>query len=398
MTAFDDIFKSLRTERGVNRQSVVSAIESALLAAFTAGSDAPSAAYSRAVFDSETGEMRIERLRDLHAGDLPRPGIDVVDGPNGKEIAVVNFDELPDEEREVIELDPARFGRVAASAAKEALRREMRHSEQSVVYTRYVHRVGELVTGTVSERIASGLLITLPDAEAIITNAELIPGRPPRLGDVISAVIVAVEENTSTAQISLSQSDPRFVKAVFAGEVAEVKDGRIELVRIARTPGVRTKVAVASGDTTRGASSPIGIIVGERGSRIRLIRDALGEELDLLEYDNDPLNLVIAALAPAKVRRVEKSAAGYVAILAVDERDSVAGEDGQGLKLASELVGAPIELLVEDAANLQARSDEDDGVCSFIRPNGRRCVNAAVPGTTHCDLPGHNVSAPALTN
>jgi len=79
MTAFDDIFKSLRTERGVNRQSVVSAIESALLAAFSSGSDAPSAAYSRAVFDSETGEMRIERLRDLHAGDLPRPGIDVVD-------------------------------------------------------------------------------------------------------------------------------------------------------------------------------------------------------------------------------------------------------------------------------------------------------------------------------
>ncbi len=259
-----------------------------------------------------------------------------------------------------------------------------------------MHRVGELVTGTVSERIASGLLVTLSDAEAIITNAELIPGRPPRLGDVISGVIVAVEENTSTAQISLSQSDPRFVKAVFAGEVAEVKDGRIELVRIARTPGVRTKVAVASGDTTRGASSPIGIIVGERGSRIRLIRDALGEELDLLEYDNDPLNLVIAALAPAKVRRVEKSAAGYVAILAADERDSVAGEDGQGLKLASELVGAPIELLVEDAANLQARADEDDGVCSFIRPNGRRCVNAVVPGTTHCDLPGHNVSAPAL--
>ena len=138
--------------------------------------------------------------------------------------------------------------------------------------------------------------------------------------------------------------------------MAEVKDGRIELVRIARTPGVRTKVAVASGDTTRGASSPIGIIVGERGSRIRLIRDALGEELDLLEYDPDPLNLVIAALAPAKVRRVEKSAAGYVAILAADERDSVAGEDGQGLKLASELVGAPIELLVEDSANVQARA------------------------------------------
>ena len=135
MTAFDDIFKSLRTERGVNRQSVVSAIESALLAAFTSGSDGPSADYARAVFDSETGEMRIERLRDLHAGDLPRPGIDVVDGPNGREIAVVNFDELPEEEREVIELDAARFGRVAASAAKEALRREMRHSEQSVVYT-----------------------------------------------------------------------------------------------------------------------------------------------------------------------------------------------------------------------------------------------------------------------
>ena len=135
MTAFDDIFKSLRTERGVNRQSVVGAIESALLAAYSSGSGAPSADYSRAVFDSETGEMRIERLRDLHAGDLPRPGIDVVDGPNGREIAVVNFDELPDEEREVIELDPARFGRVAASAAKEALRREMRHSEQSVVYT-----------------------------------------------------------------------------------------------------------------------------------------------------------------------------------------------------------------------------------------------------------------------
>src|ERR1700761_9626612 len=153
MSEFEDIFSGLRDERGVGRGEVIAAIESALLAAYGANAGPRSTDYARAIFDPANGSMRIERLVDLHAGDLPRPGIDVVDGPNGREIAVVDWETLPDEERETIEVDSERFGRVAATAAKDALRREVRGSAQQIVFDRYQNRIGELVEGVVGERI-----------------------------------------------------------------------------------------------------------------------------------------------------------------------------------------------------------------------------------------------------
>ena len=299
MSDFEDIFTSLRSERGVNRDSVISAIEASLLAAYTASEDAKSAAYARAIFDPATGSMQIERLIDLHAGDLPRPGIDVVDGPNGREIAVVNWDELPDSERETIQLDSERFGRVAATSAKDALRREVRGSAQQLVYERYRSKIGELVEGVVGERIADGMLVQLGDAEAIIPFDDRLPGMQPRSGDRIAAIVTAVSERSDWAQVTLSQSDTRFVEAIFAGEIKEVREGKIEL-RVARIPGVRSKVAVSNASDERGASSPIGICVGERGSRIRLMRDMLGEEIDLLAYEPDPIRSCTPRCTPRR--------------------------------------------------------------------------------------------------
>jgi N utilization substance protein A len=389
MSDFEDIFAGLRSERGVNRDSVISAIEASLLAAYTASADAKSAAYARAIFDPATGSMQIERLIDLHSGDLPRPGIDVVDGPNGREIAVVNWDELPDEERETIELDSERFGRVAATAAKDALRREVRGSAQQLVYDRYQGKIGELVEGVVGERIADGMLVQLADAQAIIPFDDRLPGQQPRSGERIAAIVTAVSERSDWAQVTLSQSDTRFVEAIFASEIKEVREGKIQL-RIARIPGVRSKVAVSNSSDERGAVSPIGICVGERGSRIRLMRDMLGEEIDLLAFEPDPVTFVHAALHPAKIRRVEQVDGGYVAIVSEDEQANIAGADGQGLKLASMLVGAPITMQVEDAAAVADRASElVAGACQYIRPNGRQCVNAAEPGSRFCSLPGH---------
>jgi N utilization substance protein A len=241
----------------------------------------------------------------------------------------------------------------------------------------------------VGERIADGMLVQLGDAEAIIPFDDRLPGMQPRSGDRIAAIVTAVSERSDWAQVTLSQSDTRFVEAIFAGEIKEVREGKIEL-RVARIPGVRSKVAVSNASDERGASSPIGICVGERGSRIRLMRDMLGEEIDLLAYEPDPISFVHAALHPAKVRRVEKADGGYVAIVSEEEQANVAGADGQGLKLASMLVGSPITLRVEDATtNAEQAAELVAGICEYIRPNGRQCVNAAEPGSRFCSLPGH---------
>ena len=391
MNALDELFTSLHLERGVDRDAVIGGIEAALLAAYCSNAGPNAGQYARAIFDPDTGEMLVERLSDLHAGDLPRPGIDVVDGPNGREIAVIDWDTLPAEERETITLDHAHFGRVAAAAAKEALRRDVRDSEQRVLHARYDRRIGTLVEGVVGERIGEGLLVRLADADALLPSAERAGGPMPRSGELISAVITGVAYQSDGAQITLSQTDSRFVEAIFASEILEVADGRIKIVRVARRPGVRTKVAVANSDEQRHHGSAVGACVGERGSRIRRIRDALGEELDLVAFDADPLVLVESALSPARVRRVEASGSGFVAVVGEEAHGQVAGPDGLGLELASELVGAPITLLVESAETAQ-RAEEDTGVCAYIRPNGRRCVNAAQPGTTACALPGHQIA------
>ena len=389
MSEFEDLFTTLRAERGVNRASVIAAAEAALLAAYKTGPHAND--YARAIFDPDADSMTIQRLRDLHAGELPRPGIDVVDGPNGREIAVVQWDELPPEESETIVLDARRFGRVAANAAKDALLHDVRGSSQRVVYGRYRNRVGEVAEGVVEETLTSGVLVKLEDAEAIIPASGRLPGPAPRRGDRIAAVITHVAEQSSGAQITLSQTDPGFVKAIFAGEISEVRDGRIELVRVARVPGVRTKVAVATRSDERGAASPVGICVGERGSRIRLMRDLLGEEIDLLAYDPNPLAFVAAALHPARPRRVEQTDEGFVAILSEEERANVAGADGLGLKLASALVGSPIELRIDaPVVDDDGRPEAVEGTCAFIRPNNRQCVNVAEPGSRFCGLPSHH--------
>ena len=179
MNALDDLFTSLHLERGVDRDAVIGGIEAALLAAYRSSAGPAAGEYARATFDPETGEMLVERLRDLHAGDLPRPGIDVVDGPNGREIAVIDWDHLPAEERETFPLDQARFGRVAAAAAKEALRRDVRDSEQRVLHARYDRRVGTLVEGVVGERIGAGLLVRLADADALLPFGERAGGPMP---------------------------------------------------------------------------------------------------------------------------------------------------------------------------------------------------------------------------
>jgi N utilization substance protein A len=393
VNAFEELFSSIRTERGVNRDSVIAAIEAALLAAYRTNVGAKEAAYARAIFDPASGSMIVERLRDLHAGDLPRPGIDVIDGPDGREIAVVDWTALPDDEREVIELDSARFGRVAAIAAKDALRREVRGSEQKVLHARYGDRIGTLALGVVGERVSAGLLVKLEDAEAILPFSERAEGPLPHTGDRIAAVIVDVSAESVDAQVRLSQTDPRFVKAVFAYEVAEIADGRIELTRVARRPGVRSKVAVAYRADQRADGSAVGACIGERGSRIRLIRELLGEELDLMAFTDDPITFVAEALAPAKVRRVERDGDGFVAIVSEDEQERIPGADGLGLALATELVGAPIVVRVDAATAESADADADaEGICTYIRPNGRRCVNAADPGSDRCGLPGHQHS------
>jgi N utilization substance protein A len=257
------------------------------------------------------------------------------------------------------------------------------------VYERYQSKIGELVEGVVGERIADGMLVQLGDAEAIIPFDDRLPGLQPRSGERIAAIVTAVSERSDWAQVTLSQSDTRFVEAIFAGEIKEVREGKIEL-RVARIPGVRSKVAVANRSDERGAVSPIGICVGERGSRIRLMRDMLGEEIDLLAFEPDPITFVHAALHPAKIRRVEEAGGGYVAVVSEDEKANVEGADGQGLKLASMLIGAPVTMQVEDAAAVADRASElVVGACQYIRPNGRQCVNAAEPGSTYCSLPGH---------
>lgn len=326
----------LERDRGVDREIIIQAIESAIQQAARRSLDV-------------TNDIRIEidrktlniRAYDTYAVSDEDTGVGILSVRKARALK-------PDAKAgDVIEVEvpTRRLGRIAAQAARQMILQKIREAERKNVYDEYKDRIGEFVSGTVRQVVHRDLIIDLGKAEALLPAKERIPTEEYAVGDHIRAYVHRVQSGVNGPSIVLSRACPEFVKMLFRREVAEIADGIIEVMSVARDPGFRSKIAVKTLDDK---IDPVGACVGVRGARVRnIIRELNGEKIDIVRWNSDIRQYVEQALLPAKLESVEVDPDAPRAVrvtVAPDQYSLAIGKHGQNVRLSSKLTNWRIDI------------------------------------------------------
>ena len=249
-----------------------------------------------------------------------------------------------------VEIKSKEFGRIATQNAKSVILQKIREEERSVIYNQYFEKEKDVVTGIVQRYVGRNISINLGKADAILNENEQVRGENFRPTERIKVYILEVKNTPKGPRILVSRTHPELVKRLFESEVTEIKDGTVEIMSIAREAGSRTKIAVRSNNPNVDA---VGACVGINGARVNSIVDELrGEKIDIVNWDENPGNLIQNALSPAKIVAVfadpdEKTAK----VVVPDYQLSLAiGKEGQNARLAARLTGYKIDIKSETQA------------------------------------------------
>lgn len=241
-------------------------------------------------------------------------------------------------------ISPEKLGRIGASQVRQLIATYIRDAEKQRVYEEFRNRVGDIVSGTVKEFDRRDVCVDLGRTLAVMPARECIPTERPAVGDVIRAYIKSVRNDETTA-VTLSRACPEFLKALFRREVAEIADGVVEIMGVARDPGFRAKIAVRTFDPK---VDPVGACVGVRGARVRnIVRELNGEKIDIVRYQEDIAQYVAQALLPAKATtmEVDPERPNTIHVTVPPDQFSLAvGRRGQNVRLCSRLTGWNIEI------------------------------------------------------
>lgn len=316
------VLRSLEREREISFDLLVEAIEQALLIAYhrTEGSQ-PNA---RVELDRKTGHVTVWARETDESGELGR-----------------EYDDTP-----------TGFGRIAATTAKQVILQRLRDAEDEHTYGEYLGREGDIVSGVIQQgKDPRNVLVDLGKIEAILPPAEQVPGEQYEHGSRIKCYVVQVRKGPRGPQITLSRTHPNLVRKLFALEVPEIADGTVEIAGIAREAGHRTKIAVRA---TKPGVNPKGACIGPMGARVRNVMSELhGEKIDIVDWSDDPAELVAHALSPARVSHVEVVDLEQRAarVIVPDYQLSLAiGKEGQNARLAARLTGWRIDIRSDTAA------------------------------------------------
>ena len=245
-------------------------------------------------------------------------------------------------------LPPIDFGRIAAQTAKQVIMQKVREAERNKQYEEYKEKIGTIINGTVKRIEYNNVIMDIGKTEAVLRHDEIIPREKFKNGDRVRAYVLDVRRETRGPQIFLSRTCPEFMAKLFTQEVPEIYDGVVDIMGVARDPGSKAKIAVRANDKT---IDPVGACVGLRGIRVQaVVTELQGEKIDIVPYSEDRAQYIVSALAPAEVSKVvldeEK---GRIEVVVPEDQFSLAiGRRGQNVKLASQLLGADIDVLTEE--------------------------------------------------
>lgn len=284
---------------------------------------------------------------------------------------------VEDEEGEY-EFELAELGRIAAQAVKQGFTQRVREAERDVLYEEYETRVGTLVNGVVQRYEGNDLVVNLGKVEAVLPKEDRVRGETYAPGDRIRGIIVEVRKDGSRVRILVSRTHPDLVRRLFELEVPEIADGIIEIKRVVREPGYRTKMAVISSDPKIDC---IGACVGVRGSRIKAVIDELrGERIDIIRWSDSLETLIMNGLKPATIHLdniyPDEDTRSAVVIVDEDEQSLAIGKRGQNVRLASKLCGWEID--IKTRAEFFGEEEGEDGQGSAAEGSADTGVEAEV--------------------
>jgi len=316
------ILRMLEREKEIKFDVLVEAIEQALLTAYHTTPGAQERA--RVELDRKTGHVTVLAAEMDDEGNR-----------------IGEYDDTPDG-----------FGRIAATTAKQIMLQRLRDAEDEIKYGEFSGKEGDIISGVIQQgRNPDDVLVDLGKLEALLPTSERVPGEDYRHGTRIKCLVVSVRKGMRGPQITLSRSHPNLVKKLFALEVPEIADGTVEIAAIAREAGHRTKMAVRS--TVSGVNAK-GACIGPMGQRVRSVMSELhGEKIDIVDWSDDPSELVAHALSPAQVSSVTvvDAAAKSARVVVPDFQLSLAiGKEGQNARLAARLTGWRIDIHSDEEA------------------------------------------------
>lgn len=345
-----DAINYLEKEKGIDKEILLEALEAALISAYKKNFQSANNVVVK--FDEEKGAMEIHAHKTV---------VEEVENEQ-EEISLEEARELNlnydiDDVVE-IEVTPKNFGRIAAQAAKQVVTQRVREAERGVIFSEYVDREEDVMTGIIQRVDPNFVYVDLGKIEAKLAKMEQIATEEYRVHDRIKVFVTKVENTNKGPQIYISRSHPGLLKRLFEMEVPEIYDGVVEVKSISREAGDRSKISVYAEDKDVDA---VGSCVGPKGQRVQAVVDELnGEKIDIVEWSEDPVVYVSNALSPSKVMAVivdEENKA--TTVIVPDYQLSLAiGKRGQNARLAAKLTGWKIDIKSETVAREEGLLDD----------------------------------------
>lgn len=340
----------IAAERGIPREAVISSVEHALKTVYKKEAGVEGDENITVDIDPQSGGVRILVHRQVvDAVDDPATQVSLADAR--RERPGIKIGDTLTQDR-----TPKNFGRIAAQTAKQVVLQKIRDYERETVYNEYQDRVGEVLNGIVQRADEKAVVVELGKAEAVMPAREKVPNERYRTGQRVKVFLVDATKEPRGPQLIVSRAHPGLLKRLFELEVPEIYSGAVEIMAIAREPGMRSKVAVVARQEN---VDPVGSCVGIRGVRIQnIVNELQGEKIDVIEWSPDQATFIANALSPAKVINVTLSDEDRTArvIVPSDQMSLAIGKEGQNARLAHKLTGWRID--VKDPESLLGQTSD----------------------------------------
>ena len=351
------VVESVSTEKGLEDSIIFSAIETAIASASQRHFHED--AILSVQIDRESGTYKTLRTWTVEDNTNPDFHIESHKSPEESNLSIG--------EAFTQEVENVEFGRIEAQAARQVMMQKVREAERENIVSKFRHQNNTLINGVVKRVTRDNVIVEInTDIEAILPRDQLLPGEIYKINDRIRAVLQIKEIEGRGAQLMLSRICPEMVTELFRIEVPEINEDVIEIRGIARDAGSRSKIAVKTND---GRIDPVGACVGMRGSRVQSVSGELqNERIDIIIYEDNPAQMVINALSPAKVESIVLDEDNHSMELAVNEENLALaiGARGQNIRLASKLVGWELNIISSEEAEAKEKLMETEFQAKLI--------------------------------